>query len=120
MNFSLPIYDGKQKKLQYQKLSINESTRTNYELFFKTQKNQHIDMVNKQLVENEQLSLQIKKQMAMSETLINASKELLNKGDLSMTDFIITIKNYIDIKSQLNQFEIQKLRLTNELNYWNW
>ena len=120
INFSMPIYDGKQKKLQYQKLSINESTRTNYESFFKTQYNQHIDMVNRQLVENEQLSSQIKKQIAMSETLINASKELLNKGGLSVTDFIITIKNYIDIKSQLNQFELQKLRLTNELNYWNW
>ena len=120
MNFSMPLYDGKQKQLQYQKLSISETTRTNYETFFKSQYNQHIELIFKQLSENEQLSAQIKKQVAMSETLINASKELLNKGGLSVTDFIITIKNYIDIKSQLNQFELQKLRLTNELNYWNW
>jgi len=120
MNFSMPIYDGKQKNLQYQKLSINESTRTNYQSFFKTQYDQHIELVKMQLIGNEQLSDQIKKQVTMSETLINASKELLNKGELSVTDFIITIKNYIDIKNQLNQSELKNLQLTNEINYWNW
>ncbi len=120
INFSMPIYDGKQKNLNYQKLSITESTRTNYQSFFQTQYSQHIDQVNIQLAENELLMVQLKKQVDMSETLINASKELLNRGELSVTDFIVTIKNYIDVKSQLNQLDLKKLQLTNELNYWNW
>ncbi len=120
LNFSMPLYDGKQKNLQYQKLSISESTRNNYQQFFKNQYNMHIVQINMQLAENDQLTAQIKKQLAASETLINASKQLLNKGDLSVTDFIITIKNYIDIKDQLNQSQLQKLQLINELNYWNW
>ncbi|MCW3086424.1 MAG: TolC family protein [Bacteroidetes bacterium] len=120
LNFSMPLYDGKQKNLQYQKLSINESTRNNYQQFFKNQYNMHIVQINMQLAENDRLIAQIKKQLAASETLINASKQLLNKGDLSVTDFIITIKNYIDIKDQLNQSQLQKLQLINELNYWNW
>jgi hypothetical protein len=92
----------------------------NYQSFFKTQYNQHIEQVNMQLKENTELVAQIQQQLNSSETLINVSKLLLNRGELSVTDFIITIKNYIDIKSQLNQSELKKLQLTNELNYWNW
>ncbi|MGZ4033741.1 MAG: TolC family protein, partial [Bacteroidia bacterium] len=120
LNFSMPLYDGKQKKLQFQKLSISESTRTNYQQFFKNQYYQHTVQINMQLSENEQLSAQIQKQLASSETLITMSKQLLNKGELSVTDFILTIKNYIDIKNQLNQAQLTKLQLINELNYWNW
>lgn len=120
LNFSMPLYDGKQKKIQYQKLSINESTRTNYQQFFKNQYNQHIVQINMQLAENEQLTAQIQKQIASSETLITMSKQLLNKGELSVTDFIVSIKNYIDVKNQYNQTLLTKLQLINEFNYWNW
>ncbi len=120
LNFSMPLYDGKQKKLQYEKLSINESTRTYYQQFFKNQYNQHLVQINMQLTENEQLTSQIQKQLASSETLINISKQLLDKGELSVTDFIVTIKNYIDVKNQLNQTQMTRLQLINEFNYWNW
>ena len=120
LNFSMPLYDGKQENIQYQKLSISESSRTNYQQYFKNQYNQHIVQINMQLVENEQLTAQIQKQIASSEMLITMSKQLLNKGELSVTDFIVTIKNYIDIKNQLNQTQLTKLQLMNELNYWNW
>ena len=73
-----------------------------------------------QLSENEQLTAQIQKQINSSETLIDMSKQLLNQGELSVTDFIVTIKNYIDIKNQLNQIQLTKLQLINESNYWNW
>lgn len=120
LNFSVPLYDGKQKNLQYQKISINESIRTNYQNFYRNQYDLRIQQIKMDMADNEQLIAHIQKQIESSETLINASKQLLNKGELSVMDFIITIKNYIDIKSQLNQSQFKKLQLTNELNYWNW
>ncbi len=120
LNFSVPIYDGNQKNLQYQKLAVTESTRNNYQIFFKTQYSAHIMQVRSEIKQIEQLTGQIKNQLNTSETLINASRQQLTKGALSVTDFIITIKNDIDIKNQLNQSEMKKLQLTNELNYWNW
>ena len=119
-NFSMPLYDGKQKKLQEQKLSISESTRINYQSFFKNQYNQHIQQITMQLADNEQLIAEIQKQMTTAEILIKQSKQLLDAGTLSVTDFIITIKNYIDIKNQLNQAQLTKLQLMSEYNYWNW
>ena len=120
LNFSVPIYDGKQKKLNYQKLTITESTRMNYQTFFKIQYNQHLQQIVTQLSENEKVINQIQKQLTSSEKLITMSKQLLNTGTLSVTDFIITIKNYIDMKNQMNQSQLLKLQLTNEFNYWNW
>jgi outer membrane protein TolC len=120
VNFSVPIYDGKQKKLNYQKLTITESTRNNYQTFFKTQYNQHLQQIATQLSENEKVINQIQKQLTSSEKLIAMSKQLLNTGTLSVTDFIITIMNYIDMKNQMNQAQLLKLQLTNEFNYWNW
>ncbi len=119
-NFSMPLYDGKQKNLQYQKLSISESTRINYQSFFKNQYNQHLQQINLQLADNDQLILQIQKQISSAESLIKQSKQLLNTGALSVTDFIITIKNYIDIKNQLNQAQLTRNQLMSEYNYWNW
>lgn len=120
LNFSMPLYDGRQKNIQYQKLAISESTRSNYQQFFKDQYYLHILQINMQMTDNQQMTAQIKKQLITAETLINASKKLLDQGSVSITDFIMTIKNYIDVKSQLNQVELQKLQLINELNYWNW
>ena len=119
-NFSMPLYDGKQKNLQYQKLSISESTRVNYQSFFKNQYNQHLQQINLQLADNDQLILQIQKQISSAEALIKQSKLLLNTGTLSVTDFIITIKSYIDIKNQLNQAQLTINQLMSEYNYWNW
>lgn len=120
LNFSMPVYDGKQKKLQYQKLDISESTRSSYQQFFIDQYELQIRQINSLLSENGQLIIQIRKQLADAETLISESRQLLNHGELPVTDFIITIKNYIDIKDQLNQVQLQKQQLINELNYWNW
>ena len=119
-NFSMPLYDGKQKNLQYQKLSISESTRINYQSFFKNQYTQHLQQINLQLADNDQLINQIQKQISSAESLIKQCKQLLNTGTLSVTDFIITIKNYIDVKNQLNQEQLTRNQLISEYNYWNW
>jgi len=120
LNFSVPLFDGRQKNLQYQKITLYESTRSNYQKYYKSQHDLQFDQILSAIIENDQLIAQIRNQLETTETLIKASKQLLNKGELSVTDFIITIKNYIDIKGQLNTTELKKLQLTNELNYWNW
>ncbi|MFL5763522.1 MAG: TolC family protein [Bacteroidia bacterium] len=120
LNFSMPLYDGKQRNIQYQKLSIGESTRTAYKQFFEKQYDQHIILINMQLKENDALTAEIREQIAASESLIEMSRQLMNKGDLPVTDFILNIKNYLDIESQLNQAQLTQMQLINEFNYWSW
>ena len=45
LSLSVPIYDGKQRKLNYDKLKIAENTRTNYADYFKKQYNQQLQQL---------------------------------------------------------------------------
>jgi outer membrane protein TolC len=117
INLNVPIYDGKQKKLNYQKLDIAEKTRFDYQEFYKSQFSQQIQQLKKEYSDNLELTEQLKKQRNTVEELINLSKTMINTGNLSIIELIITLKNIISINKDLNQLEIKNLMVLNELNY---
>jgi outer membrane protein TolC len=120
LNFSVPIYDGHQKKLEYQKISLAENTRSNYSSFYRAQFGVHIAEINKEFELTNKLITQMQEQLKEAQTLINVSKLELNRGDLPITDFILAIRSYVTINSSLNQTLIRQLQLINEYNYWYW
>ncbi|MEO6330560.1 MAG: TolC family protein [Ginsengibacter sp.] len=119
INFSIPIYDGKQKKLQYQKISIMERTRQRNRDFFKSQYYQQIAQLRQQLAATEALGEPINIQIKYLETLIEANGKLLETGDIKMTDYILALNNYITAKNLLVQNMINRYQIINQLNYWN-
>jgi outer membrane protein TolC len=118
-SLTLPLYDGGQRKMQYNKLSLEEETRKNYKAFFNVQYRQQIAQLNQQIGENENLIAQINEQMKYSESLIKVDTQLLQTGDLKIADLILAINNYYTIKNLLTQTTISRLQLINQLNYWN-
>ena len=118
-NFTVPIYDGGQRKLQYRKLSLEEETRKNYKAFFNVQYHQQIAQLNQQITENEYLLNQIDDQLKYSESLIKVDTQLLQTGDLRIADLILAVNNYFTIKNLRTTTTINKLQLINQLNYWN-
>ncbi|WP_183557275.1 TolC family protein [Mucilaginibacter sp. SP1R1] len=118
-SFTLPIYDGGQRKIQYHKLSLEEDTRKNYKAFFDTQYRQQIAQLNQQITGNESLLAQIDEQMKFSESLIKVDTQLLQTGDLRIADLVLAINNYLSIKNLKTQTNITNLQLINQLNYWN-
>jgi len=118
-NFTMPIYDGGQRKMQYRKLSLQEETRENYEAFFNVQYRQQIAQLNQQISENENLLIQIDEQIKYTESLIKVDTELLQTGDVRIADFILAVNNYLTIKNLRTTTTINKLQLINQLNYWN-
>lgn len=119
LNLAVPIYDGRQRRLGYQKLKIAEDTRADYASFFTRQYNQQKAMLLQQLEESEKLVKQIKDKLKASQLLIDLDKKLLNTGDLLITDYILAVNNYLNIKNNLNQTEISRYQIINQLNYWN-
>jgi outer membrane protein TolC len=117
--FTLPIYDGGQRKMQYKKLWLQEETRENYKAFFDVQYRQQIAQLNQQIEENESLIAQIKEQGKYTESLIKVDTQLLQTGDLHIADLVLAINNYLTVKNLLTQTEISRLQLINQLNYWN-
>ncbi|MEP7107034.1 MAG: TolC family protein [Ferruginibacter sp.] len=116
---SIPIYDGKQKRLQYSKISIAEKTRSNYKDFFSRQYSQQIMQLMQQLAAANELIPAINDQLRYSDALIVADGKLLQAGELRVADYVIAINTYLNLKNQLTQNTINRLQIINQVNYWN-
>ncbi|MDB5121525.1 MAG: hypothetical protein JWN56_2743 [Sphingobacteriales bacterium] len=116
---SVPIYDGHQRKLQYNKINLAELTRLAYRDFFHKQHQQQIFQLSRQLKETEALNQQINEQIRFTKNLVEVNNKLLPTGDIRISDYIIAINNYLNAQNLLRQTSINRLQLINELNYWN-
>jgi len=118
LNVTIPIYDGKQRKLQYAKIDIQDRTRVYRKNFFFQQRNQQILQLMQQLNATDRLIDQIDKQIKYTETLIIVNEKLLAAGDIRLTDFILTLSNYFNARNLVTQNHITHLKIVNQLNYW--
>ncbi len=119
LNLSVPLYDGQQRKLNYEKLKIAENSRMNYAGFFKQQFSQQLQQLYKELKMTEEIVPQVVEQLKLEESVINQQKSLINIGNVSITDYLTALKNYIIIKRSMNQYQLKILQIITEINYWN-
>lgn len=119
LSLTVPIYDGNQRKMQHDKVQISESTRLNYVNFFAGQYKQQIAMLTRQLSENEALISKINEQMTYAKSLVDASRLLLDTGDISVTDYLLSMNNYITAKYLLLDNRLTRYNIINELDYWS-
>jgi outer membrane protein TolC len=116
---TVPIYDGRQRKMQQRKLDLTEKTRQNYKDFFTRQYNQQAAQLMQQLTATQELIDQINRQIKYSEGLIQANTRLLITGDVRIADMIIALNNYLTAKNLLTQNTVSRLQIINQINYWN-
>lgn len=119
LNLTVPIYDGRQRKLKTQKIVYGQNTLSHYRDFFNVQYDQQLGQLKQQLGNIEALISDINKQITYAETLINVNQKLLTSGDAKIADFVIAINNYLNAKNLLAQNNISKLQVINQINYWN-
>jgi len=105
--------------LKYQKLDIEEQTRLANKNFFINQYNQQVGLLKQQLYATNDLMDKIRQQIVYVRTLITANGKLLETGDVKITDYITAINNYLNVKNLFNQNYISRLKITNQINYWN-
>jgi outer membrane protein TolC len=117
INLTVPIYDGGQRKLETQKLTISENTRSTYQNYFKSQYQQQVYQIYSDLSNLTRVVEQVKKQLATSKELIAISRIQLSNGNIPVTDFLNALRNHSVINRTINQSEIKRLVLINELNY---
>lgn len=119
INLSIPIYDGKLRKLQYAKLGIQEQSRQKSRDFFSKQYYRQTAQLRQQLLLIESLAPSINNQIKFLKTLIEANGMLLETGNIRITDYILSLNNYITAKNLLIQNRINSYQIINQLNYWN-
>ncbi|MBT2560833.1 TolC family protein [Pedobacter sp. ISL-68] len=117
--FSVPIYDGHQKKMQYNKLSLSSKTISSYRDFFIRQQQQQLNLIRQQINQTDALFPKINEQIRFSRGLIEVDSKLMHTGDLKVADFVIAINNYMAAQNLLRQTNINRLKLINQFNYWN-
>jgi outer membrane protein TolC len=115
----IPIYDGHQKQLKYSKIDIKERTRQNNREFFVNQYRMQMAQLKQQLMATDLLVNKINKQIEYAHTLILANGKLLQTGDITMKDYVTAINNYLNAQNLLTQNNISRLRILNQVNYWN-
>jgi outer membrane protein TolC len=116
---SVPIYDGGLRKIQHDKISIDEDIRRSYRDFYLSQSSQQISRFLQQLDENQRLSEDISKQVRYALTLIDTYHKILDAGEIHMSDYIIAVSNYLTARNMLVENKVEKYQIINELNYWN-
>jgi outer membrane protein TolC len=118
MSLTLPVYDGNQRKLNYSKLKLSEDTRKGYEDFFKQQYSQQVQQLNKELRQTLDVIPKLEQQLKIAESIIRLDRDLLNNGGITITDFVIAVKNLVTFTQNLNEYQVKVLRISNEINYW--
>ena len=117
VNFTVPIYDGKQRKLQYEKIDLAENTRIYYKQFYSSQYKIQFDQLNNQLNMTEHLLVEIRNQLTEQEHLIELYRTELEKGLVRFLDFITVFNNYTATKATYLVTEMNRLQIINQLNY---
>lgn len=119
LNLVIPIYDGRQKKLQYSKIETQENSRLANKQFFTNQYYQQVAQLKQQLSSTEELMSDIDKQLKYIETLIRVNERLLQTGDVRVYDYILSLNSFLNAKNLINDNTISRLQLINQINYWN-
>jgi len=119
VNLTVPIYDGRQRKMQHNKIFIAEQTRQNYRDYVKTQYGQQIAQLTQQLNAAQELINQTNEQIKYTQGLMDANRKLLPTGDVKISDFVIAINNYLNARNIITQNTITRLQIINQINYWN-
>lgn len=117
LNLSVPIYDGKQRVIEKQKLELNENSRQFYQNTYYKQYYQQIRQFNDELQNIKDISARFEGQLKTSDQLLKGLKDQLESGIIQITEYINALKNYKTINRNINLLNMQKLQVINDMNF---
>jgi len=117
IGLNVPVYDGKQRSMEKQKLGFEENSRQAYENTYKNQYYSQIKQLEDELNSLNKLSSGLETQLKTSLQLIKALKDQLEAGIIQMTEYINALKNFRTTSRDLNMINIKKLMVINEMNF---
>lgn len=116
-SLSIPIFDGQQRKLEDQKLSIRENSRSFNNIISRKQYDQQYLRLKGQLQGIKDIRIKIAEQLRISDQLVKSLKSQLETGIVKMTDYLNALRNYRSINHNLNMTNNEMLSIINEMNY---
>ncbi len=120
LNFSMNLFDGNQKQVVRDQTDLKLNTISSYQKQFKNQRQQNLLNLKKQVELADKRMTQINKELSDYDKLIVVYQQELAQGDISVNDYLVTLRTYIQEKQNLIDQQKQKYSAINAYNYWNW
>lgn len=117
LSLSIPLYDGKQRGIEKQKIEFSENSRQVYRSTYFKQYYQQIQQFNDELKNIKEMSIRFEDQLKTSDQLLKAMKDQLESGIIQVTEYINALKNYKTINRNINLLYMQKLQVINDMNF---
>ena len=119
ISLTVPLYDGGQKKMQHDQIAISQETKSGYMKFYRNQYQQQVLMLQRQLLDYGKLEKESAVQLEYARSLVEANHKLVNSGDIPITEYVLSVNNYIDAKNIQLQHILTRYLIVNEINYWS-
>jgi outer membrane protein TolC len=117
LSLNVPLYDGKQRGIEKQKLEFNERSRQVYQNTYYKQYYQQIRQFNEELRNLKDMSVRFNEQLKTSDQLLKALKDQLESGIIQITEYINALKNFKTINRNINLLNMQRLQVINDMNF---
>lgn len=117
LGLTIPIYDGHQKKMLLQQNELELKTREKYLKQQETQYQQFTLQTEVQIDQYKKMLETAKQQLRYAKTLVEANAKQLPTGDVRIVDFILSITNYMSLKTNIIQYQQTVDTLQNQLQY---
>jgi hypothetical protein len=114
----MPLYDGRQRKMDYQKIQFASLTSQKYQQYYRKQYSQQIQQLKQQLQYTDSLITETTKQLQLQQDLMDMYKAQLNKGLVRITDLVLTMNDHLNMKASLIQLQMGRMQIVNQLNYF--
>ena len=117
LQLALPIFDGHQRQLQYQRLALSEQSRRGYRQFLTVQRRQQYEQLEGLIRASDALLARIREQVRVADALVGAARQQLATGDVAILDYLNLVTSYRTLQFSLTQAQTEQLRSRFALDY---
>ena len=117
LQLGIPIFDGHQRQLQYQRIALSEQSRRGYRQFLTVQRRQQYEQLEGLIRASDALLGRIREQLRVAEALVGAARQQLATGDVAILDYLNLVTSYRTLQFSLTQAQTDQLRSRFALDY---
>jgi outer membrane protein TolC len=117
LQLSVPIFDGHQRQIAYERLRVSEQTRQGYRAFLSAQRRQQYDQLQGIASATAGLVASLREQLRVAGALVEAGRQQLSTGDIAILDYLQLVASYRSFQFSLTQAETERLRNLYALDY---
>ena len=117
LQLNIPIFDGHQRQLQYQRIALSEQSRRGYRQFLTVQRRQQYEQLEGIIRASDALLGRIREQLRVADALVGAARQQLATGDVAILDYLNLVTSYRTLQFSLTQAQTDQLRSRFALDY---